>query len=121
MKANLNSPVAALVLKDMLVLQKQGRATLYLLIFFVLYSIVMKTSAFMITMAVVISVMLPISAFAYDDLAKWDRYALALPITRQNLVLARYVFGLIVACAGGIIGALAVLGAPLFWRHSSIW
>ena len=35
---------------------------------------------------------MPISAFAYDEQSKWDRYAMSLPLGRSKVVGARYLF-----------------------------
>lgn len=43
---------------------------------------------------VLFSVMIPMSAIAYDDKAKWDRYALTMPVSRRDLVISKYLLAL---------------------------
>jgi len=105
--------VRALVLKDLLVLRKQARSMLFMLAFLLLYAVMMRSITFITFMAVIFFAMLSISSFAYDDLAKWDPYALALPISRTEAVLAKYVLAVVLALAGVVVAAVASLAAPL--------
>ena len=61
-------------------------------------------------------IMLPVNVFSYDEQAKWDRFAAALPGGRRAVVQARYVFTLIVSVGavvlGGAVGAAACLLHP---------
>ena len=61
-------------------------------------------------------IMLPVNVFSYDEQAKWDKYAAALPGGRRAVVQARYVFTLIVSAGavvlGGAVGAAACLLDP---------
>jgi len=54
----------------------------------------------------ILCMMLCISTFSYDDYSKWDRYALALPLTRKDIVKSRYVFALILLVISFTIGSL---------------
>ena len=42
-----------------------------------------------------IAAMIPLSLFALDAAAKWDTYALTLPVGRNGVVAARYLFTLL--------------------------
>ena len=61
-------------------------------------------------------IMLPVNVFSYDEQAKWDRFAAALPGGRRAVVQARYVFTLLVSVGavvlGGAVGAAACLLDP---------
>lgn len=108
-----NCAVKALVLKDLLVLRKQARSMLFMLAFLLLYAVMMKSITFITFMAVIFFAMMSISSFAYDDLAKWDAYAIALPITRTQTVLAKYALALLLALAGAAVAIVASFAAPL--------
>ncbi len=97
--------MTGLMIKDFLVLRKTLKS--YLLIM-VLYAALAAMGMFAISfVSAFISVMvmlLPISAFAYDEQAGWDRCAMSLPLGRRKVVTARYLFILVtalVSCAGG--------------------
>ena len=74
--------MSGLVLKDMLVLRKSLKTYVLFLAFYVIMAVVGMFSISFITAFVQIIVMLlPMSSFAYDEQAKWDRYAVILPWT----------------------------------------
>ncbi|TCZ75409.1 ABC-2 transporter permease [Paenibacillus albiflavus] len=50
---------------------------------------------------------LVVSSFSFDDMAKWDRYAIALPVTRKQIVLSKYVVALIGLLTGTIVYFIA--------------
>lgn len=64
--------------------------------------------------------MLPVSFFSLDAAARWDLYALALPVSRGRIVAARYLLALLLA-AGALalsllVGLLmAALGSMADW------
>ncbi|WP_066685848.1 ABC-2 transporter permease [Christensenella intestinihominis] len=48
-----------------------------------------------------------LAAFAYDETSRWDRYVLALPCTKKQVVGARFLFLLLTAGIGMGAGVLA--------------
>ena len=55
--------------------------------------------------------MLTITSFAYDEQAKWDAYALTMPVSKQDMVLAKYVLAVFLGIAGGLMGILLSVAA----------
>lgn len=61
-------------------------------------------------MTMLVGVLLPTSAFAFDEQARWDGYAAALPGGRRDMVRGRYLFTL--ACVlGGCVLTVTAMGA----------
>lgn len=85
--------MTGLMTKDFLVMRNGLKS--YLLIM-VLYAVMawldILNFGFIITFIQVMLMVLPITAFSYDELAKWDRYAMSLPLGRGKVVGARYLF-----------------------------
>lgn len=85
--------MTGLIIKDFLVQRKTLRSYALFLMFYIgmaaagLFSI-----SFVASFVQIIVMILPMSSFAYDELAKWDRYALTLPVGRRTVVTARYLF-----------------------------
>lgn len=104
--------MTGLVLKDFLVLRKALRTYVLFLILYLILAIFDLFSISFITAFVQIIVMiLPMSSFAYDDLAKWDRYAMTLPLGRRAVVRAKYAFVLLmilVAAAFALLSCVAL-------------
>ncbi len=80
-----------LLIKDILNLRKNFKATLLILALFSLYAYGASNPSYMISMVTLILSMMSITSMAYDDMTKWDRYALAMPISRKNIVASKYI------------------------------
>lgn len=97
--------MTGLITKDFLVMRKMLRS--YLLVI-VVYTILAYLDffdySFIITFVQVALSVLPISAFAYDEQSKWDRYAMSLPLGRSRVVGARYLFVLLLTLFTVAIG-----------------
>lgn len=95
--------MTGLIWKDLLVMRKTLKSYLLLMVVYaVLAYLDFFDYGFIITFVQMILAVLPISAFAYDELSKWDRYAMSLPIGRSRVVGARYLFTLLI-----VLGSLA--------------
>ena len=87
--------IKGLIIKDLLQL-KTYRKTLILFIFVFVVSGMqqetMDSAMSMITiMLILVFGMVGIGTFSYDEMAKADRYILTLPLTRKEVVRAKYV------------------------------
>ncbi len=96
-----------------------GLARSYLIvaaIFLVLSLAGIYEFSFLSSFMSLLCIMLPVNVFSYDEQAKWNKYAAALPGGRRAVVQARYVFTLIVSAGavvlGGAVGAAACLLDP---------
>lgn len=100
--------MTGLVLKDLLVARKTLKAYAGVLgIYLVLSAMGMFEFSFILGMVNIMVAMIPIGSFAYDEQAKWDRYALSLPLGRRKVVGARYLFVLLVMLLALAVGLLA--------------
>lgn len=104
--------MTGLIWKDFMVSKRTVKAYLGIMIFYAAMTVMGMFSVTFVTAFVsVILIMLPISAFAYDEQAKWDRYAMSLPIGRSRVVGARYLFTLLivlVSLAFALLSGVAV-------------
>lgn len=106
--------MTGLVLKDFLVLRKALRTYVLFLIFYLILAIFDLFSISFITAFVQIIVMiLPMSSFAYDDLAKWDRYAMTLPLGRRAVVRAKYAFVLLMILVAATFALLSCVALSI--------
>ena len=103
-----------LMYKDLLVFRKKGRIMLLLLAFYVvLAALGMFDTGVIITILAVLPMMLPTGAFSYDEAARWNRYAMALPLSRRQVVGARYLFTLLMLLLSLACGLLCCLWGRL--------
>lgn len=83
-----------LLIKDIVNLKSQARVMLVLVAFYIFIAISSENTAILGGIIAILAAMLPITAMAYDEKAKWDKYALTMPITRRDLVLSKYFLGI---------------------------
>lgn len=81
--------MSGLLLKDFYILKKYMT---YAVIFLVV-SVFEPT--LLPIMSIIFITLLGMTSFSYDDMAKWDKYANVLPITRKQIIGEKYIFILI--------------------------
>ncbi len=84
----------ALILKDLYVLKTQFKLLGAFVLIYGIFAAYMKNAGMLGGVVCVLAAMSPLSALAYDERAKWDKYALTMPVTRAKMVLSKYVLGL---------------------------
>ena len=109
--------MTGLILKDFLVMQKTLR---YYLLIMAVYAMLAMTGTFTYSVISAFTVMLgsvaPMSAFAYDEQAKWDKFAAATPVGRQGVVKARYLFTLLLLLGGGVLSTVVSMAVVRFGK-----
>ncbi len=105
--------MTGLVLKDILNLKKNFRTLILITIFYIGIFRLSGDAAFLSGMILFIFVMQFITSFSYDDIAKWDRYALSLPIKRTEMVKSKYLLALMFL----IIGSAASFLMDIAFRY----
>lgn len=108
-----------LIIKDVLVSKRYMRTIFLLLAFYVLFSFAMGSSSFILFMTPLFFTLMTITTFAYDTTAKWNSYALTMPVTRGDLVFSKYVVSALYALSGCVLALVVsvvinlILGQPL--------
>lgn len=105
-----------LAIKDFLVMRK---SVTYYLGFMAVYGFLAACGvlpySILAGMVPLVGLMLPMSSFAYDDQAKWERFAVATPAGRRGVAQGKYLFALLgtlvsSVLAGVILTAMGLLG-----------
>jgi hypothetical protein len=89
-----------LIIKDLFNLKKYAKLVAGMFLILTVYAIVLKDITFLTAMIPLYFAMMTITSFSYDELAKWDSYALSMPITRKDMVLSKYLLALILQVVG---------------------
>ena len=99
-----------LLIKDFLLLRSYGKS---LLLMFLLFLIIGATSgpAFIVGIVMIESVMLAVSTFSYDDMAKWNSYMLAMPVSRKTAVREKYALAFLLSLIGIVLSIAAGIAA----------
>ena len=96
--------MSGLILKDLLVLRKQGKSYLLIIgIYMVLAFVGVFDYSILSTMMVVLTMMLPMATFSYDELARWDKFAAAMPVGRSGIIKSKYLMALAVIGGAGLL------------------
>ncbi len=110
--------MTALIIKDFLVIKKQYLKFFILAIAFLVFN----TNDFTTTFLYIAGSLLPISAIAYDQQTNWDDYCMALPLSVKQIVLSKYILGIL---ATGImfvfVSVLTYFSNLIFAKSSSVF
>lgn len=84
--------MTGLILKDLYSMRRYfvKQVGLMALVYLLISVAVIKSVAFFAPMMVMSVMMMLISSFSFDETAKWDAYALTLPLSPRSIVGARY-------------------------------
>lgn len=112
-----------LVLKDFLVGRKN---ILYYFGFLVIYGVLSAAGVFpysiLAGLVALVGLMLPMSSFAYDDQARWEKFAAATPAGRRGVVRGKYLFALLcTAGASVLVAAILTVMSVLGTVEAEVW
>ena len=104
-----------LITKDLLGLRQVALTMGLLMVFYIFLGFMnMKDSGGMMyfsIMALVINIMVPLSCAGYDEQCGWDQFGASLPVSKNQIVLCRYIVCLIVI---GFSTAVMLVGNLIF-------
>ena len=101
-----------LLLKDFLMIKGNVRSVLLFLVVFCL--IALEGNDFLLFVPALISFMMFMTTFSYDEYNKWDPYAITLTVKRKEIVFAKYLGSFILLFFSLIITFLVALGIGIY-------
>ncbi|SHJ35350.1 ABC-2 family transporter protein [Clostridium amylolyticum] len=110
-----------LIIKDILNLKNYGRSILLIVAFYGIFAYTINDAGFLGGMIVLLMTMMSISSFSYDDLAKWDKYALSLPISRKDMVMSKYLLSIIFIVLGAALSFVIVFVISNIKSSVNLW
>ena len=102
-----------LIIKDICNQLGQLKAFAMMLVIFIVCFATSSEGTLIIMCAVYATVMV-ISNLAMDESCQWEIFALTMPVTRRQLVLAKYIVAIFYALLGIVVGTAATLVIRLF-------
>lgn len=97
----------ALLQKDFYQLKAYCKSYLLICAVFLGVALAGGGNLFFITYPAMLCSLIPVTLQTYDERGKWDAYAGTLPVTRSQLVSAKYLMGL--CCSGAVLLLLSVV------------
>jgi hypothetical protein len=98
-----------LLLKDLYVLKKYAKQVAFSLLFFLAFSVYLKSPAYLVGMIVMMTTSMVITSMSYDEAVKWNKYALTMPLIKKDIVQSKYLLLLLVTLAGTVVSGVAGL------------
>lgn len=92
-----------LLLKDIFLLRSYAKTLCFLILAYFVLGVAGNNAYFFAGMSGVICVMMVVTSFSYDNYAKWDKYGASLPVTRAEIVGAKYLLALFLVVIGALI------------------
>ncbi len=116
----------SLILKDLYNMGSSMRSTLFILVFFVITFIPNAGVEGFIGICAIICSRLIVSTFTFDEYAKWNQYALIMPVSKKELVKSKFMMLFIFSAGGALLSLLlgtagGILLGKLTLQTSEIW
>lgn len=96
-----------LILKDLMNLKKQFKVLGLVIVFYFIFSKTTNNNSMFGTMVTLVFAMLPITALSFDEKANWDKYGLTMPVSRSEMVISKYVLGIISSLFAALLNFIA--------------
>jgi len=106
-----------LILKDLINLKSTFKMLgLMITLFAVIY--IPQGNGFIFGMIILMFAMMVVTTISYDDLAKWDAYALTMPVTRKEMVLSKYLMMALLNTLGAVLALIVGIVGNMIMRQS---
>ncbi|WP_343209315.1 ABC-2 transporter permease [Anaerolentibacter hominis] len=92
--------MGGLLKKDLNILKSQGKTLGIVIFVYAIISMMNKNISLFAGFVMIFMVILPINTLAYDEKANWDKYVLTMPISRNDIVVSKYILSLILQAVG---------------------
>lgn len=111
----------SLLWKDFITMKKYLKLMAIMLVFYVvLFGFVIKDVTVASLMLTIVVTIVPTATFSYDELCKWDNFALSLPVRKKDIVLSKYIVTLICAGVGAVLSLLLCAFAGKITQESLV-
>ena len=108
-----------LIIKDLCVIKNQMKTLLLVLAFFIIFSIINEDATFVLFLIPFYMIMILITTFSYDEFNKWECYCNSLPLSRKEIVKAKYLLFNASSLIVLILGVLASFIIPNFIENTT--
>ncbi|MDE6636227.1 MAG: ABC-2 transporter permease [Lachnospiraceae bacterium] len=107
----------SLILKDLYNIRHNAKSMLFILV--VLAAVFISTSGVegYVNICAVMCSMMIVTTFAFDDSSKWARYAMITPVSRKDLVAAKFIVLSIFCAIGSLFGLVISVTAGLIMKQ----
>lgn len=97
----------SLILKDLYNIGHNVKSMLFILVILAISLIPTSGAEGYIVACALLCSMMVVTTFSFDDVSKWTRYAMVMPIEKKDLVMGKFAVLAIFGAAGSLFGLLA--------------
>ena len=108
-----------LIIKDLCVIKNQMKSLLLVLALFIFLSIANKDATFVLFLIPFYMIMILITTFSYDEFNKWECYCNSLPLSRKEIVKAKYLLFNASSLVVLVLGVLVSFIIPNFIENTT--
>ncbi len=94
--------MTGLILKDFMVMKKTLFIYAVIGVVYGYLDLTQERHGVMFAMMLICSAMVPVSSISYDERCKWDKLANTTPISRSGIIIAKYLFALILTAVSSV-------------------
>ena len=103
-----------LLIKDLYCLKQNGKSLMFILLIWGLVFLPRDDGGLiLISLCMMVSAMHIFTLASYDKQARWDTYALSMPLTRANMVQENYIMSLLLLVMSAVVSTFVVATAWL--------
>jgi len=95
-----------LMIKDFMNLKKNAKIFSVITLLYIFMAYMQKDASFFSGIFTMVFAILTLSLYSYDEMAKWDGYALTMPVSKENIVQGKYLMMLLLTAIGTTISVL---------------
>ena len=106
-----------LILKDLLNLRSTFKMLGAMIVFFAV-AFLREGNSFVFGIIILMFAMMVVTTISYVDLAKWDAYALTMPVTRAEMVLSKYLVMALLNTLGAVLSLIVGVAGSIIMRKS---
>lgn len=110
-----------LIIKDFILLKKSMVLFAIISVLYFFLGISMDNPYFITGIISVCLTITTVSLFAYDDMAKWEAFALTMPLTRSKLIQARYLMMFILTLIGAVFSSILTIAVNIYLKVDSLF
>ncbi len=117
-----------LIWKDLINLKKNVKIFSILAVLYGFMAFMSADASFFSSMFTMLIAILTLSVYSYDELARWDIYALTMPVSREDIVRGKYIIMLLLTLIGSVLGTLSTIaiqmiqkGTPALYGIENAW
>ena len=109
-----------LILKDLYNIAHNSKSMLFILVVFALAFIPSSGAQSYIFMSAVLCSMMIVTTFTFDDKSDWARYAMIMPVSKEDLVAGKFAVMAVFSAAGAVLGLVIGLLGGLITKNITL-